>query len=92
VFEVGIKGYKILKSTDGKNYGGVISVSISRDNKYLVAGHETGLITVWDLYYFSLSKIEVMGKTKVVKVLFCCDESSYFIGNDSEGNVIMYTL
>lgn len=57
VFEVGVKGHKILKNGDGKNLGSVLSVSISRDNKYLVAGHESGVISLWDMFYFSLSKL-----------------------------------
>ncbi len=56
IFQIGIKGYKILGSNEQRKYGSVLSLSISRDNKYLVTGHETGLVAVWDLYYFTLVK------------------------------------
>ena len=53
LFEVGVKGYKLLGSAEHRKYGQVTSVSISRDNKYLVTGQEGGMLTVWDLYYYS---------------------------------------
>ncbi len=38
LFEVGVKGYKLLGTNEHKKYGQVTSISISKDNKYLVGG------------------------------------------------------
>ena len=53
LFEVGVKGYKLLGTSEHKKYGQITSISISKDNKYLVGGQEGGLLTVWDLNYYS---------------------------------------
>lgn len=53
VFEVGVKGYKLMGTAEHKKYGQVTSIAISKDNKYLVCGQEGGLLSVWDLNYFS---------------------------------------
>eukprot|EP00919_Chromeraceae_sp_WS-2016_P024117 GHVR01057111.1.p1 GENE.GHVR01057111.1~~GHVR01057111.1.p1 ORF type:complete len:103 (-),score=4.17 GHVR01057111.1:147-455(-) len=56
LFEIGVEGYKILGTAEQRKFGLVTSVTISRDNKYLVSGHESGLIAIWDLYYLSVIK------------------------------------
>ena len=38
LFEVGVKGYKLLGTSEHKKYGQITSISISKDNKYLVGG------------------------------------------------------
>ncbi len=56
VFQVGVKGHKILGTVEQRKFGAVLVLAMSKDNKYLIAGHESGLIAVWDLGYFSLFK------------------------------------
>jgi WD40 repeat protein len=73
LFEVGVKGYKLLGSAEHKKYGQVTSLSISRDNKYLVAGQEGGMLTVWDLYYYSELKKELVTRSKILKLSFCSE-------------------
>ncbi len=53
LFEIGVKGYKILGNPDHKNYGQITTVAISKDNRYLIGGQQKGLLTVWDLSYYS---------------------------------------
>lgn len=53
VFTVGVKGYKLLGSTEHKKFGQITSIAISNDNKYLVGGQDSGMLTVWDLYYLT---------------------------------------
>lgn len=56
IFEIGVKGTKMLSTAEQRKFGCISSLSISKDNKYLAAAHENGLITLWDLQYFSLLK------------------------------------
>jgi WD40 repeat protein len=83
IFEIGVKGNKILGNSlillignaEQKKFGCVSSISISRDNKYLVAGYDSGLVTLWDLYYFTLVKQEINSRAKILQVLFCSSTS-----------------
>jgi hypothetical protein len=83
IFEIGVKGNKILGNclftlignAEHKKFGSVSSISISRDNKYLVAGYDSGLVTLWDLYYFTLVKQEINSRAKILQVLFCSSTS-----------------
>lgn len=83
IFEIGVKGNKILGNSlftlignaEQKKFGYVSSISISRDNKYLVAGYDSGLVTLWDLYYFTLVKQEINSRAKILQVLFCSSTS-----------------
>jgi hypothetical protein len=68
-----MKGYKLLGTAEHKKYGQITSITISKDNKYLVGGQEGGLLTVWDLYYFSEIKRELATKCKIIKLLFCTE-------------------
>lgn len=92
IFEIGTKGYKTLNIPDQPNIGQVTSVAVSRDNRYVVAGYETGVIGIWDLNGFKLVKSEIVRKVKITKVLFCCHNSENFIVNDILGYVYMYTI
>jgi WD40 repeat protein len=58
----------------------VTSIALSKDNKYLVCGQEGGLLSVWDLNYFSELKRELASKSKIIKLLFCSENE--FILND----------
>ena len=71
VFEVGVKGHRVLSTADQNKYGQTTSISISRDNRYIVAGFETGLVILWDLYSFKVVKTILLQKNRILKVLFC---------------------
>lgn len=71
VFEVGVKGHRVLSTADQNKYGQTTSISISRDNRYIVAGYETGLVILWDLYSFKVVKTILLQKNRILKVLFC---------------------
>lgn len=68
-----MKGNRNLSTPDQYKYGQVISISVSRDNRYLVAGYETGLVILWDLYGFKLVKTILLQKNRILKVLFCSE-------------------
>lgn len=92
IFEIGVKGYRILGTPDQNKYGQTTSVSVSRDNRYLVSGYETGLLIVWDLYSFKVVKTIFLQKNRILKVLFCSDNYENFVSTDSEGYIYMYTI
>jgi WD40 repeat protein len=71
IFEVGVKDFRTLSRADQNKYGQVTSISVSRDNCYLVTGYETGLVILWDLYNFKLVKTILLHKNRILKVLFC---------------------
>lgn len=71
IFEIGVKGHKLLNTPDQNKYGQVTSISISRDNRYLVSGYESGLVILWDLYSFKSIKTILLQKNRIIKVLFC---------------------
>lgn len=59
------------------------SVSVSRDSRYLVAGYETGLVIIWDLYSFKVTKTVLLQKNRILKVLFCAENYENFVTSDS---------
>lgn len=61
----------MLSTPDQSKYGQATSISISRDNRYIVAGYETGLVILWDLYSFKVVKTILLQKNRILKVLFC---------------------
>lgn len=71
VFEVGVKGHRVLNTADQRKYGQATSLCISRDNRYIVAGYETGLVVLWDLYSLKVAKTVLLQKNRILKVLFC---------------------
>lgn len=86
-----MKGHKLLNTEDQFKFGQVTSVSVSRDNRYLVAGHESGLIVLWDLYSFKVVKKELLHKHRILKAQFC-ENYENFVVSDAGGNVYMFTI
>jgi WD40 repeat protein len=81
-----------LNRADQNKYGQVTSISVSRDNCYLVTGYETGLVILWDLYNFKLVKTILLHKNRILKVLFCGENYENFVTSDSEGYLYMCTI
>lgn len=96
LFEVGSRDYKVLKDTEMKQVivGNPISVVMSEDSKWLVAGFEGGGIGLWDLASLSLVKTVpsiVAGSPTIIKLLFWKGNTD-FLSLDSAGNVILHTI
>jgi hypothetical protein len=71
-----------------------MSIVISDDNKWLVAGFEAGSVTVWDLMTMNPLKTVaslVADSPTVIKVLFWKGNSD-FLSLDSSGNVTLHTI
>lgn len=93
LFEVGVRQHKLLHPDETANYGPALSLDISRDSKYMVAGFANGAITVWDLSYFTLAKtIPSASGQPITKVGFCSDAYSEFVSVDLDGNVFLHTV
>lgn len=56
LFEMGVKNYKLLETVNKNKYGSVTSITISKDNLFMVCGYQNGYLTLWDLSTFSLTK------------------------------------
>lgn len=82
LFEIGVKGHRVLGTQELRKYGQVTSVALARDSRYLVVGYEAGVVVLWGLYYFDLLKQELPSTAKVMQVLFCSENSETFISND----------
>jgi WD40 repeat protein len=96
LFEVGSRDYKILKDTDKKQTltGNPISIAMSDDSKWLIAGYECGSIGLWDLPSLSLVKTvptTIPESPTIIKLLFWKGNTD-FLSLDSSGNVLLHTI
>ena len=53
VFEVGIKGHKVIGTAIKGKYSEVTAIAVSRDGRYLVYGQDNGVLNLWDLYNYA---------------------------------------
>ena len=77
---------------ESKKFGQITSVSISRDNRYIVGGYESGMVLVWDLYNFKVVKQEKVNNCRIIKVLFCSESYEYFVVIDEKGFAYLFTI